>query len=221
VQYRTDAPARIRYCPAVWRQNMRRREFFKQAGVASAALVSLPALAHALTRPVLARSPLGSRGQPASPFSVLLSGTYKPVKNGAALGLSGVNLNDGSYSTTKIFPVSGLSDEDRRHDAHDDRQGDRDNEAAIGDFFVQFSGNKVAYDLAGGALAMIFTANNLKPAPDGQGGTYLVGTLDLTITDATGIFQSFIGGHNGMVDILHHLANGTFVEHCFCVISRP
>jgi hypothetical protein len=69
-------------------------------------------------------------------------------------------------------------------------------------------------------LAMVFTANNLKPAPDGQGGTYLVGTLQLDITDATGIFQSFVGGHNNMVDILHHLADGSFFEHCFCVISR-
>jgi hypothetical protein len=68
---------------------------------------------------------------------------------------------------------------------------------------------------------MLFTANNLAPAPDGQGGTYLVGTVDLDIVEATGIFESFVGGHNKMVDILHPLADGTFVEHCFCVISRP
>ena len=68
---------------------------------------------------------------------------------------------------------------------------------------------------------MLFTANNLVPAPDGQGGTYLVGTLDLDIVEGTGIFKSFVGGHNKMVDILHQLADGTFVEHCFCVISRP
>jgi len=68
---------------------------------------------------------------------------------------------------------------------------------------------------------MLFTANNLAPAPDGQGGTYFVGTLDLDIVEATGIFKSFVGGHNKMVDILHQLADGTFVEHCFCVISRP
>ena len=202
---------------------MKRRDFFKQAGIGSATLVSFPALAQALTRPALARSPLDSGGQPANPFSILLSGPYKPVVHGPALGLSGVNLNDGSYSTTKIFPVSGLHDEDSRHDDRGNRRGDRDceTETAIGDFFVQFGGHNVAYDLPGGALAMVFTANHLVPAPDGQGGTYLVGTVQLDITDATGIFQSFVGGHNNMVDILHHMADGTFVEHCFCVISHP
>jgi hypothetical protein len=49
----------------------------------------------------------------------------------------------------------------------------------------------------------------------------LVGTLALDITEATGIYQSFVGGHNNMVDILHKLADGTFVEHCICIISRP
>jgi hypothetical protein len=201
---------------------MKRRDFFKQAGIGSATLVSLPAFAHALTRPALTRSPLHSDGQPASPFSILLSGTYKPVVHGPVLGLSGVNLSDGSYSTTKIYPVSGLSGDDRGHGRSKHRgDNDGDTENPIGDFFVQFGGNKVAYDLPGGALAMIFTANHLVPAPDGQGGTYLVGTLQLDITDATGIFQSFVGGHNNMVDILHQLADGTFIEHCFCVISRP
>jgi hypothetical protein len=201
---------------------MNRRDFFKQAGIGSATLVSLPTLAHALARPALARSPRNSDGQPANPFSILLSGPYKPAVNGPALGLSGIDLNDGSYSTTKIFPVSGLRDEDGGRDDRGNRRGDGDceTENAIGDFFVQFGGNNVAYDLPGGALAMVFTANHLVPAPDGQMGTYLVGTVELDITDATGIFQSFVGGHNNMVDILHHLADGSFVEHCFCVISN-
>jgi hypothetical protein len=201
---------------------MKRRDFFKQAGIGSATLVSLPVLAHALTTPALTRPSLASHGRPASPFSVLLSGTYKPVVHGPILGLSGIHLNDGSYSTTKIYPVSGLPGDDREH-GRDNRRGDNEceTENAIGDFFVQFSGNNVAYDLPGGALAMVFTANHLVPAPDGQGGTYLVGTIQLDITDATGIFQAFVGGHNNMVDILHQLADGSFVEHCFCVISRP
>jgi len=202
---------------------MKRRDFFKHAGIGSTTLVSLPALAHALTRPALARSPRRSDGQPDNPFSILLSGKYKPVVHGPALGLNGVDLNDGSYSTTKIFPVSGLREGGNRRDDHGDGRGDRDfeTENAIGDFFVQFAGDKVAYDLSGGALAMVFTANHLAPAPDGQGGTYFVGTVELDITDATGIFQPFIGGHNNMVDILHQRADGSFFEHCFCVISRP
>jgi hypothetical protein len=184
--------------------------------------VSLPTFAHALTSPATARSPLDSDGQPANTFSILLSGPYKPVVDPPALGLVGVNLNDGSYTTTKIYPVSGLSEEDSGHDDRDHRRGDRDRETetAIGNFFV--GGKKQAvYDLPGGALEMVFTGNHLMPAPDGLGGTYLVGTIQLDITDATGIFQSFVGGHNNMVDILHHLADGSFFEHCFCVISRP
>ena len=200
---------------------MKRRDFFKQAGIGSATLVSLPAIAHALPGPAPARSPRHPHGQPANPFSILLSGPYKPVVNGPALGLSGVDLNDGSYSTTKIFPVSGLREEDNGHDGN--RRGDRDceTESAIGDFFVQFGGEKVAYDLPGGALAMVFTGNNVQRVPDAEGGTYIVGTFDLNITDATGIFRSFVGGHNKMVDILHRLADGTFVEHCICIISHP
>ena len=200
---------------------MKRREFFKRAGVGSAGLISLPVFAEALARPAWARSPQDQDGLPADTFSILLSGPYKPVTRCPDLGLANVNVCDGTFTTTKIFPVFGLPDVDRDKGDRTNRSNGRsgDAERAIGNFFV--GGGKAAYDLPGGALAMAFTANNLKPAPDGQGGTYLVGTLQLTITDATGIFQSFIGGHNGMVDILHHLANGAFVEHCFCVISRP
>ena len=39
---------------------------------------------------------------------MLLRGLYQPVIDGPDLGLSGVDLNDGSYSTTKIYPVSGF-----------------------------------------------------------------------------------------------------------------
>jgi hypothetical protein len=79
----------------------------------------------------------------------------------------------------------------------------------------------VAYDLPGGALTMVFTSNNVQHVPDGDGGTYIVGTFDLNILEATGIYQPFVGGHNKMVDILHRLADGRFVEHCICVISHP
>ena len=70
-------------------------------------------------------------------------------------------------------------------------------------------------------MTMVFTGNNLTPVSDGQGGTYFVGTIQLDITEATGIYASVLGGHNNMVDILHQLSDGTFVEHCFCIISRP
>lgn len=159
-------------------------------------------------------------GRPADTFSILLEGPYKPVVHGPDLGLFTVDLSDGSYSKTKIFPVSGLPVEDSEHG---NRPGDRDRETkkAIGTFYVQFAGNLAAYDLPGGALTMAFTGRNDQNVPDGQGGTYFVGTYDLDILEATGVYESFVGGHNKMVDILHQLADGSFVEHCICIISRP
>ena len=68
---------------------------------------------------------------------------------------------------------------------------------------------------------MVFTGQNVQEIPDGQGGTYIVGTFELDIPEATGQFESFVGGHNTMVDVLHHLADGSFVERCICIISRP
>jgi len=187
--------------------NTQRRTFI---GGALAAMVSLPALAHAVTIPELARSPLKPGELPANPFVILLRGTYKPVKRCPDLGLL-VNICDGSYLTTKIYSVSGLLEED-----------EEDREQVIGNFYVAPGmGKPVAYDLPGGALTMVFTANNLSSVPDGQGGTFLVGTFDLNITEATGVYQSFLGGRNKMADILHRLADGTLVEHCYCVISRP
>ena len=200
---------------------MKRRDFVKKAGIGSAALVSLPDLADALTIPDRALSPLQPGGQPPDTFLVLLDGPYIPVvpPQGPKLGLLQVNLGDGSYSTTKIYRVSELREKD------DPNRGDRDAEkenARIGNFYVSLGmGKPVAYDLPGGAMTMFFTANHLVPVPDGQGGTLLVGTIELDITEATGVYQSFVGGHNKMVDILHRLADGTFVEHCFCIITAP
>ena len=199
---------------------MNRRDFFRQAGIGSAGLVALPALAHALTIPESARS--GPRpGEPASPFVVLLSGTYQPVGRCPDLGLLLVNHCDGSYKTTKIYPVSA---DESGHANQGNHLGDRDREAAkaIGNFYVSIGSDKpVAYDLPGGALAMVFTGSNVQRIPDGQGGIFIVGTFDLTITEANGLYESFVGGRNKMVDILHRLADGTFVEHCNCIISRP
>jgi len=151
-------------------------------------------------------------------FSILLEGPYRPVVRDPNLGLSLVNLGDGSFSTTKIFPISGLPKQDGEHSRNRERAGEA--EDAIGNFFVQFGGMFAAYDLPGGALTMAFTGNNVQRVPDGEGGTYIVGTFELDILEATGIFKSFAGGHNHMVDILHRLPDGTFVEHCICIIRR-
>jgi hypothetical protein len=203
---------------------MKRRDFFKQAGIGSAALVSLPALAEALTRPALARPARDSARGLGTTFSVLLSGLYKPVVKCPDLGLLQVNLCDGSYSTVRIYPISGLpvgeSGQFNRDNRPDSLHCDTAN--AIGHFYVAIGGDShVAYDLPRGALTMVFTGSNANPVPDGEGGTYLVGTFDLDIVEATGIYRPFVGGHNKMVDILHILADGGFVEHCVCLVSQP
>jgi hypothetical protein len=157
---------------------------------------------------------------PNDPFIVLLKGLYQPVPAGHGpddnLGLSQVNLSDGSYSRTLIYPIFGISEK-------------TDQDKPIGKFYVQFVGNLCAYDLPGGALAMSFNSppecappgfNGFVPFPDGMGGSYLEGTFELMILEATGIYRAFQGGHNHMVDRLHQLANGSFDEFCFCNISQ-
>jgi hypothetical protein len=139
---------------------------------------------------------------------LLLKGLYQPVADGPDLGLSTVDLSDGSYSTTKIYPVRGVP-------------GQRDVLEAIGDFYVQFAGNLCAYDIPGGAVAMRFTNSNTELVPDGSGGSYVQGTFELAIPEATGRYRSFVGGHNRMVDDLHLLESGGVDEFCVCLISRP
>lgn len=174
--------------------NMQRRTLI---GGALVALLSSPGRVMAQEKAV-----------PNDSFVVLLKGVYEPVVDGPNLGLSEVNLSDGSYSITKIYPVNGIP-------------GNTNANKAVGDFYVQLSGNLCAYHVPGGSFAMRFTGGGFTEfEPDGLGGTYLIGTFELTILEATGIYQSFAGGHNHMVDKLHQLANGSFDEYCFCFISR-
>jgi hypothetical protein len=155
-----------------------------------------------------------------NPFILLLKGLYKPVPVGHGpahdLGLSTVDLDDGTYSRTLIYPVFGIPES-------------RDQDRPIGKFYVQFNGNLCAYDLPDGALAMSFNNppagappgfNGFVPFPDGKGGNFLEGTFELMILEATGIYRAFQGGHNHMVDRLHNLADGSFNEFCFCNISQ-
>jgi len=161
-------------------------------------------------------------GRPNNPFILLLKGLYQPVPVGDGpannLGLSAVNLSDGSYSRTLIYPVFGIPES-------------RDQDKFIGKFYVQMTGNLCAYDLPDGAIAMQFASspvlqdigfNTFVPFPDGKGGFFLEGTFELMILEATGIYRAFQGGHNHMVDRLHQLdAAGTkFDEFCFCNISQ-
>ena len=149
---------------------------------------------------------------PSQQFVVLLKGRYQPVVRGPDLGLSVVNLDDGSYSTVPIYPVSGTP-------------GHADANKAIGTFYVQFDGGLCAYQMPGGSFAMRFTGSDVVFVDDGAGGRFLEGTFELTILEATGIYRPFVGGHNHMVDRLHFLppgdGSGGFEEFCFCFISQP
>ena len=170
-------------------------------GGALAALLSFPA-----------RMMAQGTAVPDDSFVLLLKGLYQPVVHGPTLGLSMVDVNDGSYSTTKIYPVNGTP-------------GNKNEKKAVGSFYVQFTGDLCAYHLPGGSFAMRFTDSDFIFVPDGVGGQYLEGTFELTLLEATGIYRSFVGGHNHMVDKLHFLApgdgSGGVDEYCFCFISRP
>jgi len=150
---------------------------------------------------------------PNESFVLLLKGVYEPVVHAPDLGLSMVNLKDGSYSKTRIYPVSGIP-------------GNTNGNKTIGDFYVQLGPDfpLCAYHVPGGSFAMRFTGQDVVFVPDGVGGRFLEGTFELTILEGTGIYRSFAGGHNHMVDKLHFLApgdgSGGLDEYCFCFISR-
>jgi len=157
---------------------------------------------------------------PGNPFIVLLHGLYQPVLNQGPksnLGLTTVNLSDGSYSATEIYPIYGID-------------GANDQKKAIGTFFVSLATGLCAYQLPGGAISMQFTGGGFPMIiPDGNGGQYNEGTFELNIIEANGIYSAFKGGHNHMVDRLHQLVAGAvfagfplsgYNEFCFCNISQ-
>ena len=195
--------------------NMQRRILM---GGALAALLSSPGR-------VLAEE---NHGGPDNPFILLLKGIYQSVAGADApdnnLGLTTVTLSDGTYSKTRIYPIFGILESN-------------DQDRPIGTFYFGGpNGNLCAYDLPGGAIAMKFNDafpptivppelgfNNFSSLsfPDGQGGSYLEGTFELVILEATGIYRDFQGGHNHMVDRLHQLPNNAGLdEFCFCNISQ-
>ena len=153
-----------------------------------------------------------AKKQPDESFVVLLKGLYHPVTHGPNLGLSTVDLNDGSYSTTRIYPVQGTP-------------GSKNPNKPVGDFYTQLEADLCAYHIPGGSFSMRFTDQDFDFVDDGQGGRFLEGTFELTILEGTGIYKPFVGGHNHMVDKLHFLppgdGSGGLDEYCFCFISRP
>jgi hypothetical protein len=103
--------------------------------------------------------------------------------------------------------------------------GNKEQNKAVGNFFVQFNGDLCAYHIPGGSFAMRFTGSDFVFVDDGVGGRFLEGTFELTVLEATGIYRPFVGGHNHMVDKLHFLApgdgSGGIEEYCFCFVSQP
>ena len=156
----------------------------------------------------------GQAAVPSDPFVILLKGIYQPVVHAPNLGLKLVDLNDGTFWTVGINPVSGLP-------------GNRKEDKPIGSFYARFDNSLpplCAYKVPGGAFTAVFldtSAGFVDFVDDGHGGTYLIGTWELTILEGTGIYKSFVGGHIHMDDILDALPNGTFDEQCVCHISRP
>jgi hypothetical protein len=156
-------------------------------------------------------SPLVLPGQvraaaPSDRFVVLLKGIYQPVVHKPDLGLSSVDLSDGSWTTVKIYPVSGTP-------------GNANPDKAIGDFYAQDApGDKCAYHLSGGSFAMQFTGGGAgEPDDDGVWIT----TWDLDFIEGTGVYRSFVDGHNFMVDRQTFLENGDVDEYCLCYVSGP
>jgi hypothetical protein len=197
-------------CEHERREQMNRPMFADQTVVSRKTAIGggLAALA-ALALPGLVRAQ--ARTQPSESLVLLLKGLYQPVTDGPDLGLSMVDLNDGSYSTTRIYPVNGTP-------------GNTNAAKQIGDFYVQFEGDLCAYHIPGGSFSMRFIGSDVNFVEDGQGGRFLEGTWELAILEGTGIYKPFAGGHNHMVDKLHFLApgdgSGGADEYCFCFISR-
>jgi len=145
---------------------------------------------------------------PSNEFVVLLEGTFRPAGVVRDLGLMMPNLNNGRYLTVPMYHVEsgvpGPTDE------------------PVGDFYVLGGEMLFVYDLIKGAMTamMIEGTSVTQTTSDGAGGIIISGTYELDILEATGIYQSFVGGHIHMVDVLQITSTGLLVEHCFCFISR-
>ena len=150
---------------------------------------------------------------PSNPFVILLEGTFGLANPNDVpdLGLDLPNLKNGKYQTVPIYNIdSGVP-------------GPTDK--AVGTFYAVGGEGFFAYDLRKGALTamMIPGTSVVQRINDAVGnGFSLIGTYELDILEATGIYRSFEGGHIHMVDVLHITPGSPIVrvEHCFCYISR-
>ena len=146
-------------------------------------------------------------------FVILLSGVYRPVPVGHGpkgnLGLILPHLNNGRYQKVPIYNIDG------------EVPGHKDEDKAIGTFYVLGGEGLCAYDLPGGSLTAKFTRTNdvTTAYEESANGRAFDGTFPLVILEATGIYQSFVGGYVHMVDILKfRAADAALVEDCYCHI---
>jgi hypothetical protein len=153
------------------------------------------------------------RNKPAAPgasLDLVLWGIYEHVTHGPSLGLSQVELSDGTYDKTKIYPVNGLTGQ------------------PIGTFYVNLDVTLCAYQLRGGAFAAAVTQFSYKEARLGgdvfrvktDGELYQFGTAELVIPEATGIYREFVGGAIHMEFCSHIIDQANFDEYCVCYITR-
>jgi len=145
---------------------------------------------------------------PGDDFVLLLAGVYEPALHGPDLGLSQVDLNDGSFVKTRIYRVGGLPGAD---------------DQAVGTYYDNFA-DRDAYQLPGGAISALyleFVIDEIVPTPDGD---LEIGHAELVITEATGIYKSWVGGtiHMEFETLVYADEFGSLVfdEHCLCFISR-
>ena len=144
---------------------------------------------------------------PSNPMVILLEGTYGPVVDAPDL-FPPEDLNNGNYLTVPIYNIdSGVPGP---------------NDEVVGNFYAFGGHGIVTYDLRKGGLRAKFIPEleDTVVSSDGHDGIYIIGTYELDILEATGIYRSFAGGHIHMVDVLQLTFDGFFVEHCFCYISR-
>ena len=170
----------------------------------SAVLIAAAALLALLSPSENVLADDGGSAVPSDPFVLLLHGIYEPVVKGPKFGLSSVDLDDGTYSKCDITRVSGLPGTTDR---------------PVGRFYVNFDVTRCTYQLPGGTFAAVFD-EFVWEFVEIDGEMYQVGTAELTITEANGIYRSFEGGTIHMEFVTRMIDDVTFDEFCFCFISR-
>jgi len=140
----------------------------------------------------------------ADSFELLLEGIYEPVVRGPNLGLTQVNLDDGTYARTKIFRFAKLPGTTNQ---------------PVGNFYVNADITLCAYQLPGGTFAARFTDFTYENVEIG-GQLYQVGTAELVILEGNGIYRSFVNGSIHMEFSTQVIDDVTFDEHCICFVHR-